>query len=845
MRKPRFADEAWHSVLGGGSGSREIAIAVALFLAVFVFRWISTDPASAASMLYTIPVVLLALRFKTIGGVIGGLVAFALSVVWGVLRTPDLGAVAVVVRLLVFLVIGSVVGWLAHRLDVGAVERRHLLAIAQNSNYRGDRARLIEEFLGLLSRSATEQQVAEAYVSIGLRIIGASRGGVYALDPTTRTLNLVAIRRPIDVARWQRIPLTAAVPVVEAVRGRTQLFLRDLDQILGTYPHLRGAVDQSGDQAWAAAPLLGAGRILGAMSASFASPQRFDPKEREMFAILARRVADALERANLLGQARQERSRAEASEQRASLLADVGAVMSTASTSAERMQRLADLLVPAYADFVTVEVASGCGIQLLVASHADHASLATLREQRACHGDGEPDRWQVLDCLRSATSRLISEVDLPSIIVVPLRGSSQIIAALVLGRSGTDRRFDQADRAMCELIAGRASLALDNARLYEEQREVAATLQQALLPAAFPQIDGVTASAHYRPREVTMDVGGDWYDVLALPAGRVGIVLGDVVGSGVVAAATMGRLRTAVAALAPYCSGPADLLGRVDDFADAVEGARLATAVYAEFDPGSGVLRYACAGHPPPVLIDGAGRASLLRGGRGVPLATAPDRERTQAEVEIVGSAVLVCYSDGLVERRGVDVDTRLEDLLVAVQDLAGAGLEPLREGILASMVGDLLLDDDVALLCLSLECTATMIFHEVLPADGACLASLRARLRQWGSRTGLAEDQVADLVLATGEACANTIEHAYVDGPGLGEVDVRAEYTRNGTVTVRVSDHGHWRAQSNSGHRGRGIALMRATMESVTIDSGRSGTTVTMRAVAVPSRAELVRADG
>jgi serine phosphatase RsbU (regulator of sigma subunit)/anti-sigma regulatory factor (Ser/Thr protein kinase) len=406
-----------------------------------------------------------------------------------------------------------------------------------------------------------------------------------------------------------------------------------------------------------------------------------------------------------------------------------------------------------------------------------------------------------------------------------------VIAGLLLMQSATSgRRFDEADLALAELVAGRAALALDNAMLYEQQQDVVTTLQHALLPGRLPRIEGVTATARYRPGMAALDVGGDWYDLLALPAGRVGIVLGDVVGRGVEAATSMGQLRSAVAALAPYCTGPAEVLRRLDRFAAGVPGGDLATVAYVEFDPATGVLRYSCAGHPPPLLVCPEG-VRLLDGGRGVPLATSVQLPRREATVTLDGAATLICYSDGLIERRGTDIDTRLRQLQQAVAELAGGPLTSLCDGVLDRMVGDTPLNDDVALLCADLQRPPTERFHRIAPAEPGVLVQLRRELRAWAARAGLDPVTTGDLLLATGEACANAIEHAY-QGERPAEIELDVMLDGGSGLVARVTDTGLWRDRAHDyPYRGRGLGLIKATMTDVSIERlPTGGTTVTMR---------------
>jgi anti-sigma regulatory factor (Ser/Thr protein kinase) len=233
-------------------------------------------------------------------------------------------------------------------------------------------------------------------------------------------------------------------------------------------------------------------------------------------------------------------------------------------------------------------------------------------------------------------------------------------------------------------------------------------------------------------------------------------------------------------------------------------------------------------------VLGTAAGAGFLLGGRGVPLAAASGQPWVQAELTLTEPAVLICYSDGLIERRGTDVDTMLDRLLAVTSTLADRPLTEVCDGLLEQLVGGLELGDDVALLCASLQPVPTAgrarVYHRILAARPATLVELRRDLRAWAEEVGLDRVTTADLVLATGEACANAIEHAY-QGERPGEVELRAWLEPGeGRLAARVTDTGRWqeRVHERTG-RGRGLGLIRATMTEVEIRGGPTGTTVTI----------------
>jgi PAS domain S-box-containing protein len=261
--------------------------------------------------------------------------------------------------------------------------------------------------------------------------------------------------------------------------------------------------------------------------------------------------------------------------------------------------------------------------------------------------------------------------------------------------------FDATDRKQyeTELLAARRRAEV----AYDEQRTVATTLQRSMMTTTLPDDPRLSISACYRPAIHGLDVGGDWYDAFVLDDDRIALVVGDVVGRGLHAAAAMGQLRSAVRALAMADSGPAELLERLDRFVEGVEAANTATMVYVEVNLRDGNVVFACAGHPPPVLVDDRGRSALLWDGRSTPLGAQFGLDsRPEATIRLTPGSRLVLYTDGLVERRDESLDLSIDLLAQELEAWAERPLAGLADGVADALLGTGRSSDDVCVLAVA-----------------------------------------------------------------------------------------------------------------------------------------------
>lgn len=302
-----------------------------------------------------------------------------------------------------------------------------------------------------------------------------------------------------------------------------------------------------------------------------------------------------------------------------------------------------------------------------------------------------------------------------SLLAMPLVAGGKIIGSLHVGTL-TRREFDEETVDLLRLAADRASLAIARTRLYERERRIAQELQRSLLPSGLPPVPGVTLAARYLPGENGTTVGGDWYDAIALPGGRVAVAIGDVVGRGIKAAATMGQMRSALRAILMQADDSAAMAERLNRFALGLGDCILTTVVLAVFDPATGHLRYTNAGHPPPLLVGAGGPGSTyyLQDVPAPPMGVMESPPYKQRTLQLDPGSTLLLYTDGLIEKSTEVLDIGLERLRdAAVAAAAGADVEALCEHVLGELAGaSAAQDDDVTMI--ALHALAKLDEHEV-----------------------------------------------------------------------------------------------------------------------------------
>ncbi len=409
-------------------------------------------------------------------------------------------------------------------------------------------------------------------------------------------------------------------------------------------------------------------------------------------------------------------------------------------------------------------------------------------------------------------------------------GQSSGIVAVLTGGGGValwlelrvPRRISGEDRLLVTVLVGHLGLAIQHVRQFEAARETSLTLQHAMLaPTKLPPGFAV----RYEPAVTPLEIGGDWYDVLRVGDHRIGIIVGDCVGRGLSAAAVMGQLRASARALLLTGAEPARLLEELDAVAELIPDAFCTTVFLAVLDTESGEFSYSCAGHLPAVLAAPGVAHILIADARSVPLAVQRKASRPQASVTLPPGSTLMLYTDGLVERRDVTLDDGIEHLGATVARGLNLTVDDVADAVLSELAPPGGYDDDIAIVVYRRPYPPLTI-HRTVNADQ--LGELRHQLSGWLRGARVAEEQVADIVLAVNEAVANSIEHGY-QGRKPGKVRVNGE-NDGARVNLKITDKGKWKpAAADPGVRGRGLLLIRAVSDWLELDCTPKGTTVSM----------------
>jgi serine phosphatase RsbU (regulator of sigma subunit)/anti-sigma regulatory factor (Ser/Thr protein kinase) len=426
---------------------------------------------------------------------------------------------------------------------------------------------------------------------------------------------------------------------------------------------------------------------------------------------------------------------------------------------------------------------------------------------------------------RTVVNPILFQKGIRSLLGVPLLAHGDVLGVMHVGTK-TRRRFTNEEVELLQLVADRVAMALQ-VRLSERARVAMDAFQRTFLPDVLPFVPGLRVATRYLPAATAVGVGGDWFDTFSLPSGEIVLVIGDVAGHGLPAASLMGKMRNALRAHALLGGGPRDVVSRLDDFHRHFGDGELVTLLVAMLSKDLATFRYVCAGHAPPLVVDGQGAAFPGHDEADPPLGLSQPPSFTERAIPFPAGTALLLYTDGLVERRGESLEAGLTRLRKAAEAILPDRPPPEAVSeLLGELVGPERPADDVAVMLVRRESAPAEELEFAVAARARSLAQIRRALTRWLEDVGVPYAATMEIVTATSEAAANAVEHAY--GPSGGRIAIRAALDGD-DVEVQIRDEGRWRGTSR-GNRGQGLRLMRGLMDTVNVDVSNEGTVVTLR---------------
>ncbi|TYP87268.1 SpoIIE family protein phosphatase [Blastococcus xanthinilyticus] len=633
--------------------------------------------------------------------------------------------------------------------DVSGAPARVLGTVLDVTDARGqaeqrltavERAAAIAEVAAELANAARLEELADVVLR-GAQVLGAQSSALAIFDSVGGPLRLHMTGNLLAAVRDQHpdaglsdgvvLPMDDALPAQFVARRGRRLLLSGSAETITRFPAMAPVVDLLGLRAVAAIPLRVEGRVLGAFLAVWTVDHDFRGDDVEVLEALAAQIALSVSRL----QADAERAAAVAAmsqaNERLRLLAEAGRVLSGTLDINQQIEQLAALVVPDLADWCWIVVTDEQGrLHDVASSHRDvarraevedyvRAMVATMSDASAARrvtSSGRPLVLSVIDwedvarALPDAGAReRFARLGAASGVVVPLVARGQVLGALGLFTREERGALGSAEVDTAVEIGRRAGLALHQARLYGQQRELADALQRSMLTEP-PQPECCRIVVRYVPAAEGAEIGGDWYDAFLQRGGTTVLAIGDVVGHDTRAAAAMGQVRGLLRGIS-YSSGgsPAEVLSELDRAVQGLALDTMATALVAHLEPEPGDdagrmrLRWANAGHPPPALLASDGSVVLLDGKQAdLLLGVAPETVREDHVAVVAPGSTVLLYTDGLVERRDRDIDAGTEQLLEVLGECAGLPLDDLCDRVLERMfLPDA--EDDVAVLAVQL----------------------------------------------------------------------------------------------------------------------------------------------
>jgi CHASE1-domain containing sensor protein/GAF domain-containing protein len=586
-----------------------------------------------------------------------------------------------------------------------AIERSRLaLAQAEDARHTEELARLAQG-LAVRTNSDAVMTFLTQEILAPLDAIHAAVGVIEGGDELRRHYTPGPLTDVVAEHLPETVSLDVPGPLTDAARTGEAVFIPDVSALRSNYPQLEAGWHRVGFGATANVPLRDrTGAIIGALGVAWARPMVFDGEVRDRLATVAGIAGQTLERAELADQIREDARRSEA-------LAELAAVLATARTSEEVAAAVANEAAAVVGALRANVALYGVGADRTVYMHHPQGTRPSIRDRFPTLDPDVPTPHH--EVLREGGILTFPTWDgflaryphLAHALEDVVHGGSAIVAltasnGLRLGAIGFvwERAvvFDPILTGGLRNVADLCAQALERAQLSDAEHRLVTSLQDSVL-VPLPEATGLAASGRYLPAARSVGMGGDWYEGIVLADGRYITVVGDIAGHGITAVGKMAQLRSVIGALATLDT-PLDELFPLATTVGPVHDLTIASAVVASIDPAAATVRYACAGHPPPIVRLPSGEVVVLEDGRQ-PLLGIPMTARPAGEHPFPLGATLVCYTDGLVERRGETIDESVERLAQIVGDLDGdLDADGLADAILLRCVPNRDQIDDVAL---------------------------------------------------------------------------------------------------------------------------------------------------
>ncbi|MDT4975001.1 MAG: hypothetical protein QOG98_759 [Pseudonocardiales bacterium] len=569
--------------------------------------------------------------------------------------------------------------------------------------------------LGRVTAELAAARDFEAVIEIVVsHVADAVNAAVSTLSVLTddETLTLVGIRggQPDTEKLWATYPLSAELPACEAVRSGQTVIAASRAEIERRYPALSGQLPE--ERSVLCLPLAVGAQPLGVIGLVFIGPWSPGPLELDFLRIFADTCAQAVLRVRAVDEAGVRATQL-------AFLADASAELASSLDYRSTLANVARLAVPRLADWCGVDTLQDGVLQTLAVAHVDPDKVAWARELQQRYPPNPNAETGAPNVVRTGVSELYAEItdemlvagavdeehlrlsrdlNLRSVLIVPLQARGRVLGAITLVRAETPQRYGPADLAVAEDLGRRAGVAIDNADLHSQTRQVALQLQRAVLPERLDDIPGWDIATHSSPA-ARSEVGGDFYDAVGLSDGRLIVFIGDVMGHGIPAAAAMAQMRAAVRAYIASDPDPSSVVSRLDDMSEMFKISELVTLAFLVIDPAREALTVVNAGHCPPLVVTAQGTADYVQAPTSRPVGAGRD-DRTATTLPFPTGSTLLLFTDGLIERRGEDIDASLARLARSASGLAG--------GLLADGLGQLVEaqragsgDDDVTALAI------------------------------------------------------------------------------------------------------------------------------------------------